>query len=190
METPQNQPIAPITPNTTDALAQSMGNEARQESALQKNFGLLVGVLVVLGILTGLGAAALTTQQKAEPMAQQTATNTKTAAGKTVSVGQVYGAKDATAFKDTVQGVLVSGGIGSEGSHHIVRPGGESQNVYLTSSLMDLSQFEGAKVKVSGETFKGQKAGWLMDVGRVEVLELNAALPESAPAKKTTGGDF
>jgi hypothetical protein len=29
----------------------------------------------------------------------------------------------------------------------------------------------GKKVQVWGETFKGQKAGWLMDVGRIKALE-------------------
>ena len=33
------------------------------------------------------------------------------------------------------------------------------------------------KVKVWGETFKGQTAGWLMDVGRVQVVELDAEPP-------------
>jgi hypothetical protein len=35
-------------------------------------------------------------------------------------------------------------------------------------------------VKVWGETFKGQKAGWLMDVGRVKVMEVNAQPPAGA----------
>jgi len=39
----------------------------------------------------------------------------------------------------------------------------------LTSSVVDLSQYEGKKVKVLGETQKAIKEGWLMDVGKVEV---------------------
>ncbi len=74
-------------------------------------------------------------------------------------------------FKDKAEGVLKRGGVEEEGSHHLERPGGESQNVYLTSSTVDLSKFENKKVRVHGETFSGQKAGWLMDVGLVEVLE-------------------
>ena len=58
-----------------------------------------------------------------------------------------------------------------EGSFHLERPGGTSQNVYLTSSTVDLSEYVGKKVKVYGETFQGEKAGWLMDVGLVEVLQ-------------------
>ena len=63
------------------------------------------------------------------------------------------------------------GGVDGEGSHHLVRPGGESQNVYLTSSIIDLDQFVGRSVKIWGATFEAQQAGWLMDVGRLQVLE-------------------
>jgi len=73
-------------------------------------------------------------------------------------------------FKDKAEGILKEGGIDGEGNFHLERPGGLSQNVYLTSSTVDLSQYIGKKVRVHGETFSGQKAGWLMDVGSVEVL--------------------
>ena len=72
---------------------------------------------------------------------------------------------------------LLKGGIEGEGSHRILRPGGETQTVYLTSSVIDLSPFVDHKIKVWGETFAAQKANWLMDVGRVEVIELNAETP-------------
>jgi hypothetical protein len=84
--------------------------------------------------------------------------------------GKTFGSEDMETFKDTAEGKLEEGGIESEGQYHLVRPGGESQNVYLTSSLVDLSQFIGRKIKVWGQTQKAQTAGWLMDVGRVEVL--------------------
>lgn len=88
-----------------------------------------------------------------------------------VSKGAVVGSSDLKTFKDITEGVLKEGGIDGEGQFHLVRPGGESQNVYLTSSIVDLSKFVGRKIKIWGETNKAQKAGWLMDVGRVEVLE-------------------
>ena len=83
--------------------------------------------------------------------------------------GKVYGNGDSSVFKDTTEGTLKKGGIEGEGQYHLVRPGGDSQNVYLTSSTVDLSQFIGQKIKVWGETQKAQKAGWLMDVGKVQV---------------------
>lgn len=85
--------------------------------------------------------------------------------------GQTYGSKNIASFKDTTEGVLKSGGVEGEGQYHLVRPGGDSQNVYLTSSVVDLSQFIDHKIKVWGQTQKAQRAGWLMDVGRVEVQE-------------------
>lgn len=85
--------------------------------------------------------------------------------------GTVVGSDDTKTFRDSAEGALEKGGVDSEGTHHLVRPGGESQNVYLTSSIVDLDQFSGRKIKVWGETNKAKKAGWLMDVGRVEILE-------------------
>jgi len=84
--------------------------------------------------------------------------------------GTVVGSNDTKTFKDVVEGTLKEGGIDGEGAFHLERPGGESQNVYLTSSIVDLSKFVARKIKVWGETQKAQHAGWLMDVGRVEVL--------------------
>ncbi len=94
--------------------------------------------------------------------------------GKTKSIGEnkkdSAGVLDKKQFPDDAEGTLKEGGIDGEGNYHLVRPGGESQNVYLTSSIVDLSQFVGKKVRVWGQTFAGEKAGWLMDVGYVEVL--------------------
>ena len=70
---------------------------------------------------------------------------------------------------DEAEGKLVVGGIGVEGSHHLERPGGDSQNVYLTSSSVDLDSYVDKTVKVWGVTFDAQKAGWLMDVAKLEV---------------------
>jgi hypothetical protein len=85
--------------------------------------------------------------------------------------GQSFGSGDTSTFKDTAEGKLVEGGVEGEGQYHLERAGGDSQNVYLTSSLVDMSKFLNKKIKVWGETQKAEKAGWLMDVGKVEVLE-------------------
>jgi hypothetical protein len=86
-----------------------------------------------------------------------------------VDKGKTFGSADTSTFKDSTEGVLQNGGIDGEGQFHLVRPGGESQNVYLTSSTLDLSKFIGKKIKVWGQTQAAQKAGWLMDVGKVQV---------------------
>lgn len=88
-----------------------------------------------------------------------------------IAKGKEFGVKDASTFKDTAQGVIEKGGLDGEGTHKLLREGGPSQTVYLTSSVLDLDQFEGEKIQILGETFKAQKAGWLMDVGRVKILE-------------------
>lgn len=84
---------------------------------------------------------------------------------------KVVGSKDTSIFKDQAVGIIEKGGVDGEGTHKLIREGGPSQTAYLTSSVLDLDQFVGKKVRVWGETFAAQKAGWLMDVGRVEVLE-------------------
>ena len=84
---------------------------------------------------------------------------------------QSAGIVDKKTFKDNVEGILREGGIDGEGNFHLERPGGVSQNAYLTSSTVDLSGYIGKKVKVWGQTFSGQKAGWLMDVGSVEIIK-------------------
>ncbi|MBI2614007.1 MAG: hypothetical protein HYW62_04525 [Candidatus Levybacteria bacterium] len=96
--------------------------------------------------------------------------NTGTINSSEISKGTVVGSSDTKTFKDMATGTLKEGGIKGEGQFHLVRPGGDSQNVYLTSSSVDLSKFVGKKIKIWGETEKAQYAGWLMDVGRVEVL--------------------
>jgi len=95
-----------------------------------------------------------------------------------VKVGDIYGSADEKAFNTTATGVLDKGGLNGEGTHKLVRPGGVSQTVYMTSSVIDLDTLIGHQITVWGETFKGQKAGWLMDVGRVKVENLNMPLPK------------
>lgn len=72
---------------------------------------------------------------------------------------------------DNAQGVLKEGGINGEGTYHLEREGGASKNVYLTSSMVDLSRFTGKKVEIWGETIASKKAGWLMDVAKIKVTE-------------------
>jgi len=72
---------------------------------------------------------------------------------------------------DNATGVLNEGGVGNEGTHHLVRDGGPTKTVYLTSSVIDLQSFVGKKVQVWGETLASKKAGWLMDVAKIEVSQ-------------------
>ena len=73
--------------------------------------------------------------------------------------------------KDTPEGVLVEGGLDGEGTHHLDRGAGEDKKVYLTSSVINLDNFVGKKVRVWGNTIAAQHAPWLMDVGKIKVIE-------------------
>ncbi len=124
----------------------------------------LIGSLV-LGAFTGWTAYRINTK-KAVTDTQKPGTNT---VQKTTNVNQT-GVVDKKTFKDTATGILRVGGIEGEGSHQLER-GAKDQTAYLTSSVLDLSKFEGKKVQVWGATYKGQKAGWLMDVGLIEAIK-------------------
>jgi hypothetical protein len=81
------------------------------------------------------------------------------------------GVLDSKTKYDNATGVLKDGGTGNEGTHHLDREGGVDQTVYLTSSVIDLSSFNGKKVQVWGQTLASKKAGWLMDVAKVQVVQ-------------------
>lgn len=119
-------------------------------------------VMIFLGIGAGFGASLISAKTGTQLVPAALNPNAP-------QKGKIYGNGDTSVFKDTAEGVLKNGGVDGEGQFHLERPGGDSQNVYLTSSNVDLSQFIGQKIKVWGQTQAAQHAGWLMDVGRVEV---------------------
>ncbi len=82
--------------------------------------------------------------------------------------------QDTGTFRDFAEGVLKAKPESSnqeytEGTHILVRE--DAVPVALTSSVVDLSKYEGKKVKIRGETQKALKEGWLMDVGKVEEIK-------------------
>jgi len=81
------------------------------------------------------------------------------------------GFSDEKTFKDSAEGILKEGGISGEGTHHLDRGIGEEKYVYLTSTVIDLQSFNDKKVQVWGQTVTARKAGWLMDVGKIKVIE-------------------
>lgn len=125
----------------------------------------LIIILLVVAVL-GVGTGYLISKKGSVGVVGGTINLTKESTG-----GNIIGSNDTKTFKDMAEGVLKGGGIDGEGAYHLVRPGGDSQNVYLTSSIVDLSLVVGKKVKVWGQTQSAKHAGWLMDVGRVEILQ-------------------
>ena len=150
-----------IAKNTEEELVHQF-DEKTAKMPMLKIFA-LVAVVSLLGIGSGFVIAKGTVKQL------KTTTEIKKASE--VTKGTALGTNDTSTFKDTAEGVLKEGGIDGEGLYHLERPGGASQYVYLTSSAVDLSLVIDRKIKVWGQTQKAQVAGWLMDVGRVEVLE-------------------
>lgn len=153
----------------------SQASEAPATFSMKKYVPLFI-VMIIAGSLTGFmiaknRAANLTSLQEGNAALGGSS-------GDALKVGMKFGSGDESTFRDKAEGIVQSGGIDGEGSHHLVRPGGSAQNVYLTSSVLDLDMFVGHNVRVWGETVGAKKAGWLMDAGKVEILELNAQLPE------------
>ena len=152
------------TNNTNQPLIKSF-DKGNSKSKFSPKIVVALVIVVIVGIFTGYFLSG-------------TGTSGQNLTSKTGGIlnlssapkGTVIGSNDTKTFKDVVEGTLREGGVEGEGAFHLERPGGESQNVYLTSSIVDLSKFVARKIKVWGQTQKAQRAGWLMDVGRVEVL--------------------
>ena len=121
--------------------------------------GVIALVVVLLGVTTGWLLSGKAKISSGDSSVAPGAKNTANEAG------------FASEKADTAEGMLEEGGISGEGTHHLVRDGGPSKNVYLTSTVIDLSGFKGKKVQVWGETMSARKAGWLMDVSKIKVIE-------------------
>lgn len=125
---------------------------------------LLLGVAtgaIVLGILTGYILSTKENNSAASPLA---------------TIGSAKNPEqDTKTFKDFAEGVVKANpkaadpSTYTEGTHLLQRE--NAVPVALTSSVVELSQYEGKKVKVFGETQKALKQGWLMDVGKVEEIQ-------------------
>ncbi len=123
-------------------------------------FIIVIGVAVILGIVTG-----------------YTLSNKDSGGLKTAGLGNQAAKNpqsDTRTFRDFADGVIKPRPKPDpeeyvEGTHLLEREG--AVPVALTSSVVDLSLYEGKKVKVFGETQKALKEGWLMDVGKVEEIK-------------------
>lgn len=123
---------------------------------------LLIGVTIAAVVLGAVTGYILSTKGTSSRVALPTG-SAKTAQ------------QDTRTFKDFAEGVIKARpqpsdpGEYVEGTHVLEREG--AVPVALTSSVVDLSKYEGKKVKVYGETQKALKEGWLMDVGKVEEIK-------------------
>ncbi|MBU1085437.1 MAG: hypothetical protein ABIJ43_01850 [Candidatus Beckwithbacteria bacterium] len=150
------------TESTESTSSEASVNKVVTEKNPKKKIMAIFLFLVFLGVGTGYGLYSFKKPKAVKKLS--------TEISGVLETGDTFGVMDEDAFRDVAEGEMAAEGIDGEGSHHLIREGGESKYVYLTSSIIDLDQFIGKKVKVWGETFEAQKAGWLMDVGRLEVL--------------------
>lgn len=132
-------------------------------------------ILIIAAIAVGFGVSrALPSQSPSIQVSSgdSLVTNqaTQIAEGQEVQVGVLYGNTSKT-FADSATGTIKAGGVNGEGTHTLEREGGKTQNAALTSSVVDLDLFVGKKVEVKGETNASNKAGWLLDVGSIKILE-------------------
>ncbi len=167
----------PVEPDSSEDQT-SDGKKSMAKASLPRKF--LIGgfvLFIVAGLVTGYAAARFLPGGPSLQEQMSQVQREEEISENQIQNGAVFGVPDEKTFKDSTEGVLITGGLEGEGSHTLLREGGISQNVYLTSSVVDLDQFESMQIKVWGETFKGQKAGWLMDVGRVEVVNTSATNP-------------
>lgn len=158
------QPTPPVTQEKSVKEEETLIRplEEKEPKIWMKRFGITLGAVLIIGagIATG---NILVGQKGGEGIGGEKP--------KLVKTEKVVGSTDTKTFRDSAEGVLEKGGIDGEGTHHLTREGGPSQTAYLTSTVIDLNPYVGKKVKVFGETFTAQKAGWLMDIGKIEILE-------------------
>lgn len=155
---------------------QAVTTHADMTKKPSRTVAIILFFAVVAGSATGWGAYRLHQQSTGNRADEGPAVAQRVAEGE-IKNGDVFGMQDTETFSDEAQGYLLAGGVDGEGSHRLLRVGGESQTVYLTSTVTDLDKLVGAEVRVWGETYSGQKAGWLMDVGKVEVIEVAGQPP-------------
>jgi len=164
----ESSPRSVVRPLQTQVETKS----SKKGNGMTKSKPIIIGFLVViLGIASGYGLALARNGGTGEGVLSNEPGLKREVSSGEITVGTKVGIADEKTFKDSTEGQLEKGGIDGEGSHHLLRPGGESQTVYITSSVIDLDQFIGRKVKVWGETMAADKAGWFMDIGKLEVLE-------------------
>ncbi len=154
--------LNPVDPNSSQ---QSVVRKIKVKSDLLKN-NLVLAVISVIVVLAGIGTGYYFSGAYKNPDYGGINISSDLKTGESEA-----GIADESTFPDSTEGILEEGGINGEGTHHLVRGSGPAQYAYLTSTVINLDNFVGKKVQVWGQTIAGKKAGWLMDVGKIKVIE-------------------
>jgi hypothetical protein len=134
----------------------------KKEKVLTPKLLITLLIVAVLGVGTGYMLSVSGSDSKLSGV--------KNLTGGGPQSGRIFGVESTEDLDNPAEGILKEGGIDGEGQYHLEREGGTSQYVYMTSANVDLSQFLNKKIRVWGKTQTAKKAGWLLDVMRVEVL--------------------
>lgn len=131
-----------------------------------KSYTRIFMIVLVVSLLTGVGTGYILSSNSSKSGGGIASVTEKGEAPKTAQ-------QDNRTFRDFAQGKVAKKDAKQndnyrEGTHVLIRD--NAVPVTLTSSVVDLNQYEGKKVKVYGETQKAIEEGWLMDVGRVEEI--------------------
>lgn len=172
IEQPPRQEMEMLSEKRVDEMGDLRQNQDLMSKKVKKTFIIICSFAILAGIMTGFGAFKLKNKGNTAQVENVTIEE-----GSKIKNGDVFGVQDKDTFADSATGYVEKGGVDGEGSHKLLREGGESQTVALTSSVVDLDKLVGTEVKIYGETFKADKAGWFMDVGRVEVINVDAEAP-------------
>ncbi|KKR10704.1 MAG: hypothetical protein UT39_C0016G0009 [Candidatus Woesebacteria bacterium GW2011_GWA1_39_21] len=155
------QPVRPDAPVFDKPLVKPITTKKFNKNTLLM---VLASVLVVvLGVTTGWFLAG----NKQAGSSPTGSSDSSSSGGSATEAG----IGDESSYSSTAEGVLKQGGIKGEGTHYIDRGLGEGKYVYLTSSVVDLDSFVDKKVQVWGETISAKYASWLIDVGRIKVVD-------------------
>lgn len=127
---------------------------------------LILGGILIFALVAGIGTGYV--------LANTSAKNNPTVSSLTPQIKPNNAQQDNRTFRDFAEGKIAvkpqpkDPSEYTEGTHILIRE--NAVPVALTSSVVDLSLYEGKNVKVFGETQKAVKEGWLMDVGKVEEI--------------------
>ncbi|MFH0749341.1 MAG: hypothetical protein V1917_00305 [Candidatus Gottesmanbacteria bacterium] len=135
-----------------------------EEAAMTKQMKFIVGgvfvLMIFLGVLTGYFISG----------GKKLSSGSAAPAGPTATGKNVFGSADTKTFTDSATGTIEKDGLSGEGTHKLIRDGGPSQTACLVSSVLDLDEFVGKKVKVVSKTMDAKSCPWFMDVGQIQIL--------------------
>lgn len=166
---PQNpeqntQPLGSASGQGNQSVLRSFSGPKNKKNKMKKLAMPVLALLVILvGVGSGWGLSKISAGEESSNQKQ---------ADKSIKESETEaGIENTEQFPDEAEGILMEGGHEGEGTHYLDRGLGPEKNVYLTSTVINLQSFVGKKVRVWGNTLSAQKVGWLMDVGRIKVIQ-------------------